>query len=361
MKATLVAAAVALVLLALLPAATASTVAPLAGVEPTTIQALQTSALVPNVQTLIVATLEDAATGAGVAGENLSFVQVTLFGHLDLGVAPTNAQGKASVPFTPQAGGPYTVNVTFAGDAAYAPSNTTLTLTVLAASSPPPPLIPPDRAIVLVVVAVVGGVWSTYAFVAYLVLGIRGAGSRSEEDEAQLEERRTMEKAPSDAEASPKRVPGAANTNRAVVALAVAALVLAGASVGLVAVGGLGKTAAYTPQTMEFSITAVPDLRGGGWDSFVPNEVVVHVGDTIKITLYNADTGMAHGFAIDALGIKVDLPMATVNNATGEVIPAVVTVPAFTVTAPGTLIWYCTVYCGDGHSTMTGTLVVLPD
>lgn len=326
--------------------------------DPTSIQAISSSAIVAGIQTTLAVSLQDTATAAPVGGAVLSFAEQTTFGWLALGNATTNAQGEAGVNYAPVSAGSYTIAVSYGGNATYAPTNATLTVAVIGAASPPPPFFTPDRIIVLVIVAVVGGVWLTYGFVALLVLGIRNAGSRSEEEELELE-KEIMEQEENEAEK--QSVPVAARANKAVVYLAISALILSGAAVAMLLTGGVAHTAAYTPSTVELQIAVIPDFRGGGWDSFVPNEPIVHAGDTVKITLYSTDTDMPHGFAIDALGIKIDIPRATIDNATGDIIPSVVTVPAFTVTAAGAFVFYCTAYCGDGHTTMTGTLVVLPD
>lgn len=347
--------------LAFLPsAAAASAPAPVrAAVDPTAIQIVTPSELVAGVQTTLVAHLQDTATAAPVPGGILSFAEKTTFGWLVLGNVTTDDLGEAGVPYEPVHDGTYTIAVAFAGDANYSSSNASLALTVLAASSPPPPFLTTDQVIVLVIVLVVGSVWATYAFVASQILGIRRIGSGPEDEEFESKERKRMEEKPSGAEAPPKRVPGIANANRAVVGLAVAALVLAGAAIALVGMGGLGHTQAYTPSTVSLQVTVIPDFRGTGWDSFVPDELVVHAGDTVKITVYNEDTGMAHGFVIDALGVSVQLPAAS-QDAGGNITPSVTPI-TFTVTSAGSFTWYCNDPCGPGHLTMTGTLVVLPD
>ncbi len=361
MKALLVAAAVLLVILATAPAVAASGPAPSApaAVDPTSIQAVTPSALVAGIETTLVASIRDTATSQPVGGANLSFTEKTTFGWLLLGNVTTNALGEGGVRFAPVANGTYSIVVSYAGDGSYAPSNTTLSLTVLAAYTPPPPAVPADRLIVLVIVAVIGGVWATYGFIGYLILGIRGAGSRPEDDAFESEETESMEEQESDKNVSKKRVPGAANANKAVAYLAISALILSGAAVALLVTGGVGKSSGYVPATVSLQVTVVPDFRGAGWDSFVPDELVAHAGDTVKITVYNEDT-MDHGFAIDAIGVNQVLPAASQDNVTGDITPTA-TLITFTVPTAGAFIWYCTNPCGDGHQTMTGTLLVLLD
>jgi plastocyanin len=350
-----------LLLVTLAPAVLASSPAgptPAAG-DPTAIDAVTPSALVAGIESTLVATLRDTATSTPVGGANLSFSEQTTFGWLLLGNATTNAQGEAGVTYEPAYNGTYTVVIAYAGDGSYAPTNTTLTLTVFAASAPPAPPIPADRLIVFVILAVVGCVWATYAFVAWQILGIRSVGSRPEDEAFESRELEKMEKEPEDAGASKKRAPGIANTNRAVVYLAISALILSGAAVALLVTGGVGHTAAYIPSTVSLQVTVIPDFRGAGWDSFVPDELVVHAGDTVKVTVYNEDT-MDHGFAIDAFGVNQVLPAASQDNTTGDITPSI-TLVTFTATAAGAFLWYCTNPCGPGHTTMTGTLVILPD
>ena len=347
-------------ILILAPAAAASSSAPAApaAADPTTIQSITSSTLAVGIQATLVVTLRDTATSAPVGGANLSFSQRTTFGWLSLGNATTNAQGEAGIVYEPASGGTYTIVVSYLGDPNYAPANMTLTITAVGAASPPPPLLTSDQVIVLVIVAIVGGVWATYGFVAFLILGIRSAGSRSEE-ESESKEKEIMEEASKEAEVPTKRVPGVANANRAVVYLAISALILSGAAVVLLLSGGVAHSAAYTPSTVDLQVTVVPDFRGAAYDSFVPDELVVHAGDTVKITVFNEDT-MDHGFAIDALGVNQVIPAASQNNATGDITPSV-TLITFTAPAAGAFIWYCTNPCGPGHTTMTGTLMVLPD
>ena len=364
MRRTAMAAAFLVGLLVLVPTVAAALPrAPLpASAAATAIQVVTPPALVAGVETTLVATLRDTAAGTPIGRANLTFSEKTTFGWLVLGNVTTNAQGEGGVPYEPVYNGTYTIVVSYAGNESYAPTNATLALTVLAASSPPPPGIPTDTLIVFVVIAVVGGVWATYAFVGLQILGIRSVGARPEDEAFESRELRKMEqseKEPQDASASRKRVPGSANASRAVVYLAVSALILSGVAVALLAMGGVGHTAAYNPSTVNLQVTVVPDFRGAGYDSFVPDELVVHQGDTVKITVFNDDT-MDHGFAIDAFGVNQLIPAASQDNATGDITPTI-TVVTFTATTSGAFTWYCTQPCGLGHTTMTGTLVVFPD
>lgn len=335
-----------------------------AAVDPTRIETAVPTTLVAGTPTALTATLRDTATNATVSGALLTFSEKTTFGVLLIGNRSTDSTGRASVPYEPVYNGTFTILVSYEGNASFAPSNASLALNVQAAAAPPAPPFPADLLIVLVILAVVGSVWVTYAYVGVQILGIRSIGSRPEDEAFESREMEKMERSeaePRDAAASQKRVPGIANANRAVVYLAISAIILSGAAVALIAMGGVGHTTAYsyTPTTVELQVTVVPDFRGAGWDSFVPDELVVHQGDTVKITVYNEDT-MDHGFAIDALKVNSVLPAATQDNVTGDITPSV-TLITFTVTTSGAFTWYCTNPCGPGHTTMIGTLLVLPD
>ena len=123
--------------------------------------------------------------------------------------------------------------------------------------------------------------------------------------------------------------------------------------------GGVGHTAAYTPTTVKLQVTVVPDFQGTAYDAFVPDQFVVHAGDTVQITVFNEDT-MDHGFAIDALNVNKVIPAAAQDNVTGDITPTQ-TLISFTVPSSGNFVWYCTNPCGPGHLFMTGVLTVLPD
>lgn len=345
-------------LLAAAPLAAASPNGPTpAAQDPTRLQALLPANLTAGQNSLVEAILEDAATGTPIAQENVTFSRKTMFGALSLGTSPTNAEGEAYLSFAATKPGNFTVVVAFDGDAAYQPSNASVTFTVLPAGAPPAAgSFPTTTAIVLVIVAVVGGVWVTYAFVAFLILGIR-ADRPEEEPTAELKEKESM----ADDDEKPQRAPRSANaTSRTVAIVAAVALVLGGLAVSLAVVTTLGgtKAASYTPSTVTFDVSVVPDIRGDSYDSFLPDILVVHQGDTVKLQIFNPD-GMAHGFAIDEFGVRVTVPAST-TNATGAIVPSTTNV-TFVATQAGSFRYYCTVWCGPGHDTMEGTLTVLPD
>ena len=73
---------------------------------------------------------------------------------------------------------------------------------------------------------------------------------------------------------------------------------------------------------------------------FTPNDIQVHVGDTVNFTLQNTDGN--HGF---------EIPDMNVNLKNGE---------SATVTfdKAGTYDFNCSIQCGSGHDNMTGTITV---
>lgn len=366
MKRVLALLIVALAFLAILtPAMSAGPAPPTppTSVEPTELHPQAPADLTVGVDNLIQAILHDSRTEIGLAGEKLNFSLKTKFGSLPLLSTVTDSQGKGFLDYDPVAPGNYTIQVAFAGDAAYAPSNATVS--VLAVSGPvaPPPLLPADRAIVLVILAVVGGVWVTYGFVATQVLGIRADPPEEERKDRRTRSATEVKKTMDEADETPKRASGIANAGgRTVLIVAAVALVLAAAGLGVSAMSALTpRASAYTPTTVSFQVAIVPDIQGASWDAFVPNSLVVHQGDTVKITVINADT-MPHGFYLPDFNVNQRIEMGTANATTGDVTPWVTSTPiTFVASQTGTFTFKCNVPCGSGHDYMVGTLEVLPD
>lgn len=77
---------------------------------------------------------------------------------------------------------------------------------------------------------------------------------------------------------------------------------------------------------------------------FSPSSITVNEGDTVRISITTKDA--THGFVIPDFGInKVVNPGATVTV-------------EFVADKKGTFSFRCSVYCGDGHGGMTGSLTV---
>lgn len=79
---------------------------------------------------------------------------------------------------------------------------------------------------------------------------------------------------------------------------------------------------------------------------YKPDTITVKQGD--NVTLYLTSSDVTHGFELDAFGINA------------EITPGQITTVNFIADKPGTFTFYCSVFCGSGHSTMRGTLIVLP-
>jgi len=71
----------------------------------------------------------------------------------------------------------------------------------------------------------------------------------------------------------------------------------------------------------------------------------VNKGDRVKLMIQSAD--IAHGIKIDAFNV---------NN---RLEPGQTTIVEFVADKAGTFSFYCNVFCGDGHSGMKGTLIVI--
>lgn len=77
---------------------------------------------------------------------------------------------------------------------------------------------------------------------------------------------------------------------------------------------------------------------------FSPSTITVKQGDTVRITVTSANE--THGFVIPDFGVnKVINPGAPVTV-------------EFVANKKGTFTFRCSVFCGEGHGKMTGTLVV---
>ncbi|MCH8945618.1 MAG: cupredoxin domain-containing protein [Nanoarchaeota archaeon] len=91
------------------------------------------------------------------------------------------------------------------------------------------------------------------------------------------------------------------------------------------------------PEIKEFNIIAKR------WD-FSPSTITVNEGDTVILNIESID--VTHGFAISEFGVSEQL----VSGNTVKV--------EFIADKKGTFSFFCNVFCGSGHSSMRGTLVV---
>jgi len=79
---------------------------------------------------------------------------------------------------------------------------------------------------------------------------------------------------------------------------------------------------------------------------FMPDRIVVKAGEPVRLEVTSTD--VAHGMDIEGMEIDVELPPNETQNI------------EFTPEEPGTYHFHCSVYCGEGHEDMHGTLIVVP-
>lgn len=71
---------------------------------------------------------------------------------------------------------------------------------------------------------------------------------------------------------------------------------------------------------------------------YSPDAIEVNKGDKVKIIVENTD--VPHGIRIPDLDVRGENSVE------------------FTAEESGEFKWYCTIFCGDGHRSMNGTLIV---
>ena len=77
---------------------------------------------------------------------------------------------------------------------------------------------------------------------------------------------------------------------------------------------------------------------------FEPNQITVNKGEKVKLIVTSTD--VTHGFALPDYDINVPLPAGKQ------------TAIEFTADKQGSFTFFCSIYCGSGHSSMKGTLAV---
>lgn len=97
------------------------------------------------------------------------------------------------------------------------------------------------------------------------------------------------------------------------------------------------KATLRTSQVMEFNMTAKRF-------AFDPSVINVKPGDKVKITIKSLD--VTHGFSLPEFGINENL------------VPGKEVVVEFTADKKGEFTFFCSVICGEGHTEMTGKLIV---
>jgi len=77
---------------------------------------------------------------------------------------------------------------------------------------------------------------------------------------------------------------------------------------------------------------------------FDPNPIIVNQGERVKIIMTSQD--VTHGFALPDYNINVPLPRGK---------PTII---EFVADRQGTFPFICSVFCGSGHNSMSGRLIV---
>ncbi len=95
--------------------------------------------------------------------------------------------------------------------------------------------------------------------------------------------------------------------------------------------------ATVPPAVKKFSITAQ------NW-SFSPSTITVNKGDKVELSIKSVDVN--HGFFLSAFNVNKQLKP-------GETVTA-----SFTADKAGSFSFVCSVFCGSGHASMSGTLIV---
>ncbi len=80
--------------------------------------------------------------------------------------------------------------------------------------------------------------------------------------------------------------------------------------------------------------------------AFTPNEMHVPVGS--RVTFYVTSRDVQHGFLLQG------------TNVNAQVIPGYVSTLSYHFTKPGTYTFVCNEYCGLGHQSMYGRIIVEP-
>lgn len=102
--------------------------------------------------------------------------------------------------------------------------------------------------------------------------------------------------------------------------------------------------AGITDDTQDDSETKIINMVAKTWE-FIPSTIEVNKGETIKLVIAGEDT--THGIAVPQIGIpNTEIPAGQIT----EII--------FTPEKTGAFKFSCTVFCGSGHSGMTGIVIV---
>jgi len=88
-------------------------------------------------------------------------------------------------------------------------------------------------------------------------------------------------------------------------------------------------------------LSSVPSILG---DAYADTTISVKKGAAVTLRIKNLD--VSHGFGLDEFGINKVTPAGEVTEI------------KFRADKEGTFTFYCTVFCGTGHPSHNGTLIV---
>ena len=135
--------------------------------------------------------------------------------------------------------------------------------------------------------------------------------------------------------------------------------ILVHATSSIRSVAGLGRTAKRVGPSLllvlPFVVTLVPEVIDStriidvtvSRYAFSPERIEVRVGERIRLNVVSSDS--THGFQVKALGLNATIP-AGGKTVTLELTPK----------EAGTFAITCSEYCGRGHRSMKGSLIVTP-
>ena len=97
------------------------------------------------------------------------------------------------------------------------------------------------------------------------------------------------------------------------------------------------------PEEEQTSTVKEIQMTAKNWE-FIPDTITVNQGDTVKLEIESVD--VKHGIILSAFGVNEDLnPGETVNI-------------EFIADKKGEFPFFCSVFCGSGHGSMDGKLIV---
>lgn len=111
-------------------------------------------------------------------------------------------------------------------------------------------------------------------------------------------------------------------------------------AVAAVLASGQGRAALADYEDEEGHITTVTASQF----KFDPSEIRIKKGERVVLEIRTSD--VLHGFNCPEMGIRA------------EVRPGEVTRISFIPTKAGEFVFYCDIFCGEGHAKMTGKFIV---